>query len=208
MGKQRKWSKEELDFIRETYQKYDINQTLSLFNERFNETVDKQRLKGILSLYKIRCGRKSHIAHNKGKKRDEWMSKESQENCRKTQFKKGYTNPKTVPLGTEGLHKGYVVVKTKKQEGQKSRDYWKLKHHLIWEEINGPIPKGYNVIFTDGNTRNFNIDNLALVSDEELAIINKEGLYVKGCSEATKSGILITKIYYKQKELIKCQETH
>lgn len=37
-------------------------------------------------------------------------------------------------------------------------------HHLIWEELNGPIPAGFQVAFRDGNKRNFDLANLELVS--------------------------------------------
>jgi hypothetical protein len=42
---------------------------------------------------------------------------------------------------------------------------WRPKHHLVWESHHGqPIPKGHAVIFGDGNNRNFDPDNLILVS--------------------------------------------
>lgn len=201
MSKQHKWTKEELDFIRATYQEYDINQTLVLLNERFKLDVTKSQLKGILNLYKIKCGRKSHPAHNKGKKWDEYLSKEAQDKIRKTTFKKGHLPTNTVSVGTEGEFKGYIVVKTEKQEGQKSREYWRLKHHLIWEAANGVIPKGYNVIFADGNARNFELDNLVLVSDKELITINTNKLYFKGNADATKCGVTLSKLMIKEKEL-------
>ncbi|WP_436702547.1 HNH endonuclease signature motif containing protein [Bacillus cereus] len=47
---------------------------------------------------------------------------------------------------------------------------------MLWEEENGPIPKGYVIIFGDGNRRNFQQDNLILVSKSQLAILNKNQL--------------------------------
>ena len=41
--------------------------------------------------------------------------------------------------------------------------YWRLKHLAVWEEVNGPIPKGYTLIFADGNPHNFDLENLVLV---------------------------------------------
>ena len=35
-----------------------------------------------------------------------------------------------------------------------------LLHRRIWVEHNGPIPEGHQVMFKDGNKRNFAIDNL------------------------------------------------
>lgn len=40
---------------------------------------------------------------------------------------------------------------------------WKLYHRHVWEHANGPIPKGFNVQFKDGNTLNTEISNLYLI---------------------------------------------
>lgn len=199
-----KWTQEELDFIRETFQTYDVNQTLIIFNERFKLDITKSQLKGIIDKYKIHCGRKGHVAHNKGKKWSEWMSKEGQNNCRKTTFKKGQLPQTTLPVGTEGFMKdGYVVVKMPTKTGTKGRPYWRLKHHLIWEAANGPIPKGYNVIFADGNKLNFDLDNLVLVSNQELMTMNAKKLIYKGNADATKCGVTLSKLMIRGKELAK-----
>jgi hypothetical protein len=44
---------------------------------------------------------------------------------------------------------------------------------MIWEKANGKVPKGHVVIFADGNIRNFNLDNLMLVSRAELGVMNR-----------------------------------
>lgn len=46
-----------------------------------------------------------------------------------------------------------------------------LQRH-IWEQTNGPIPPGHNIIFKDRNTLNCNLDNLELVSNSELMTRN------------------------------------
>jgi hypothetical protein len=43
-----------------------------------------------------------------------------------------------------------------------SRKWW-LKHVVVWEEANGPLPKGQALIFADGNRHNCDLDNLILV---------------------------------------------
>ena len=52
------------------------------------------------------------------------------------------------------LH-GYVYVGNKKL------------HHIIWEEVNGKIPKGYEIHHIDGNKLNNSIYNLKLLSIKE-----------------------------------------
>lgn len=80
-------------------------------------------------------------------------------------FLPGHRSANAVPIGTDRKSDGYTWVKI--QDGHKNRN-WKLKQRLVWEENHGPIPDGYNVIFIDGNRDNFDIENLELVSQQEL----------------------------------------
>lgn len=50
---------------------------------------------------------------------------------------------------------------------------WKLKSHVIWEKYNKAVPDGHIIIFLDGNTQNFDPQNLALVSRMVNARINQ-----------------------------------
>ena len=62
-----------------------------------------------------------------------------------------------------------------------------------YEKEKGKIPKGYNLIFADGNRQNFDLDNLILISNSELFIMNQKGLY-KQDKKLTKAGATIAKI--------------
>jgi hypothetical protein len=53
------------------------------------------------------------------------------------------------------------------------------------------------VIFADGNNRNFNIDNLILISDSEFMSMKQYGLRYTTNIDAAKSGIVMTKILRK-----------
>lgn len=44
---------------------------------------------------------------------------------------------------------------------------WKLKHRIIWEQVNGAIPKGHNVQFRNHNSLDCRIENLYLISKAE-----------------------------------------
>lgn len=202
------YNDEELDWLRENYRIYELKELLPRFNERFKSDLTYYQLKSTLKRHNIKSGRtgqwqKGRIPYTKGKKWDEYMSKEAQENSRKTCFNKERTmnnaNHNEVPVGTERYHKGYVIVRTDKQDGLSARRYWKFKHHLIWEEAYGPIPEGHCVIFADGNKLNFDINNLILVTRGELGLMNKEGLYYKGNADATKCGVTLSKLMMKGK---------
>lgn len=102
---------------------------------------------------------------NKGKEKT-WIGGEA------TQFKKGHKPHNYVPVGSERVNgDDYVDIKIA------DPNRWRGKHLIVWEEQNGrPVPKGHAVIFGDGNRRNFERDNLILVSRGQLAIMNKNGL--------------------------------
>jgi hypothetical protein len=84
------------------------------------------------------------------------------EGMRKTFFKPGNKPHNTKNIGDEWTNTdGYVVVKL----GEKNIQF---KHRVIWEEANGPIPKGMSVVFKDKNKQNVQLSNLELVDRTEL----------------------------------------
>lgn len=107
--------------------------------------------------------KKGHISHNKGVK----MSSEVREKVKHTFFKKGHKphNTKydrciTIRKDTKsGILYFYIRIK----EGE-----WELLHRVIWEKKNGKVPKGFNIVFKDGDQSKVEIDNLEKISDSEL----------------------------------------
>jgi hypothetical protein len=69
---------------------------------------------------------------------------------------------------------------------------WKWKHHLIWEKHNGPVPKGYRVIFLSGNKFNFELNNLALATRNEIQLLNHYGMQFND-NARTRTGLVIIK---------------
>lgn len=109
---------------------------------------------------------KGHVPENKGLRRPGWSPGRMSE----TQFKKGNLASNRREIGDERLSKdGYVYVKV--ADGQKNRN-WKQKHWIVWEQHNGPIPEGANVVFKDRDRRNFDISNLEMISDGQLMLRN------------------------------------
>lgn len=75
-----------------------------------------------------------------------------------TCFKKGNIPHNSLPVGSERTDTdGYLFVKIAMP------DVWIAKHHMEFEEV----PDGHKVIFLDGNKRNFNKENLMVVSNAE-----------------------------------------
>lgn len=114
--------------------------------------IESERIKRVGAKTRFKPG---NVSLNKGKK----MRAEVYEKAKDTMFKSGHKPHNTKPIGAEVITiDGYIKVKIA------NPSTWELKHRLIWQEANGPIPRGYNVQFRDGNTTNTNIDNLYLIS--------------------------------------------
>lgn len=195
-------------FLKENCKGKTYKELTNLVNEKFGLNITTDKIKNAMNRYKLQNGldgsfKKGNIPFNKGKK----MPQEVYEKCKATMFSKedpsiNNRTHKYLPVGTEKTDKnGYVQVRVSEpKSGWVGARFWRYKHHLIYEEHYGKIPKGHKVIFADGNNRNFDVNNLVLVSCSELAKMNKEKLYYKGNAEATKVGVLIAKIELKAKE--------
>ena len=122
-----------------------------------------------------------HVPANKGRPQEEWMPPESAERTLATRFRPGQLphNARGLPIGAERVTKdGYVEVKVAdRPSGERNcHDNWVPKRRLAWEREHGrPQPRGTNVIFCDGDRGNLDPGNLLLVTDAELAVMNRLG---------------------------------
>lgn len=185
-----KWTEEEKEYLKEITPGKHHKEILALMNEKFNRPFRMGQIKGAIARYKLNTGftgrfEKGNIPFNKGKKG------ECPKGCEKTWFKKGQAPINHKPVGSERIDRdGYILIKVAEPS------VWKLKHRVIWEKANGPIPKNYTVIFLDGDKSNTDINNLALVSRSELLIVNQKKL-IKSDTELSKVGINIAKVQSK-----------
>lgn len=190
MGHGRKWSDEEKEYLKEITPGHHYNEIQELMIKKFKINYTMQQIKGAISRYKLNTGfngqfKKGNIPLNKGVKGVIY------EGCKKTWFKKGNIPINHKLVGSERIDKdGYILIKI----AEPSR--WQLKHRFLWERKNGKIPRGYTVIFGDSNKKNFDYDNLILISRKQLLIMNKNKL-IKNDTELTKTGIIIADLYNK-----------
>lgn len=182
------YSKEKIDFLRNNVKGISLKELTKKFNQNFNCSISEEIIARMKRKLNLTSGvntrfKKGQTSWNKGRK----MSAEQYEKCKKTMFKKGNLS-NARPIGDERIDiDGYTYIKVKQP------NKWVLKHRYLYEQKYGEIPKGYNLIFADGNRQNLNLDNLILVSNAQLFIINQKGLYKKN-KELTKSGVTVSKV--------------
>jgi hypothetical protein len=161
----------------------------NLFNGHFGISLSIDQIKGFKKNSKISSGldgrfNKGHAPFNKGRKKY-WIGGEE------TQFKKGNRPHNYKPVGTERVNADdYVDIKVA------DPNKWKGKHIIVWEEHNGPVPKGSVVIFGDGNRRNFDINNLIALSRKQLYMMNKNHL-IQNDADLTRTNIIVADIIQK-----------
>lgn len=199
-GIEPKYTSEHFKFLTKNVPGKTDKEVVNLFNKTFDIKISEAKLGNLKTKLKIKNGLTSQTrfvkgqkSWNEGKTWQEFMSIEGQQNSLKTTFKKGHIPKNSVKIGATRLNKdGCIEIKI--QDGAKNKN-WKGKHRLIWEKQNGPIPKGHKIVFIDGNKNNFDINNLALVSNAEEVIINRLGIL--GLKPLFQAGLNLARIKIK-----------
>lgn len=187
-----KYTPEIIEFIRSNVKHYTDKEIAKLINEKWNLGINEESVSNAKHRYGIKTGfgrghfQKGHMPVNPIQK--------GQRLGLKTEFKKGNIPPNRVPIGSERFTKdGYLQIKIK--DGSQNNN-WIVKHRYIWEQHNGPIPPKHRVVFLDGDKSNLDINNLALMSYGQTAIMSKKNLFYKD-PELTKLGSIIAEIEIK-----------
>jgi hypothetical protein len=183
-----RYTTDQVIFLTENITGHSSAELLAMFNTHFGLNLSLSQIRAFKKNHSLSSGldckfKPGHVPFNKGK--------EGIGGWEPTQFKKGHKPHNYKPIGTERVNgDDYVDVKIA------DPNKWKAKHRIIWEEANGPIPKGSVLIFADGNKLNVQLDNLLLVSRKQLARLNQNHL-ISDNPELTKTGIIIADIYSK-----------
>ena len=183
------WSDEEKQYLAEITPGRGHKEIQSMMSCKFGFDYTHHQIKGAITRNKLNTGRtgrfeKGHATWNKGTK---GLTK-----ANVTSFKKGQKSHNYKPVGSERITKdGYCEIKVS-DTGRR----WRPKHVLIYEKHHGKVPKGSAVIFLDGDKRNFDIDNLYLVTRSQLAMLNKNSLIQKD-AELTKTAINVVDLMKK-----------
>lgn len=188
--KKQNWTDAERDLLREHYPNNYTSVVAALLNRRVGQVYNQasvlglkksdafikkelqrqaERLREAGASYRFAKGT---TPPNKGRKQTEYMSAEAIERTKGTRFITGQPPHNSLPDFTEVTRKDkagkpYIMIKA---PGERKLKY---KHIWLWEKENKTLlPKGYNIVFKDGNTQNITIDNLECISNAELMVRN------------------------------------
>ena len=169
-----KWTQEEIDILSRLYPNHYAREIAGILGRGISSIYCKARTLGIESSrekiqragYEVSKSPASIAARfqngsvplNKGKK----VSPEIYAKMQPTMFKKGQTPVNHRDVGSERVNvDGYIEIKVAEP------NRWRLKHRVIWEQVNGAIPEGFNVQFKNHNRKDCRIENLYLISKAE-----------------------------------------
>lgn len=180
------YTEEEIKFLRNNTSGVSIAELTDRFNKTFNLRQTKDAISGIKNKFGLKSNinmgrfRKGQAPWNKGLKGYNFTPKNI--------FKKGRITWNIRPLFSERTDRdGCVYIKIK------NPNLWVRKHRYIYEKKYGKISKGFNLIFADGNSTNFEINNLILLPRALLPLMAKKGLYSND-AELTKIGVRVSEM--------------
>jgi mRNA-degrading endonuclease RelE of RelBE toxin-antitoxin system len=192
--KKRIWSEDEIKIVKQMYadnpsiliaeklnrsisQVYNCANRLGLKKSEEYRRLELQRqgekLKKAGTAFRFNKGQE---AFNKGKK----MSDDLYKKIKHTFFQKGLEPHNTKYNGHTRITKdGYQEIRIKKGK-------YRLLHIVNWENINGPLPKGYCLSCIDGDRTNTDASNWQLISRADNMKLNTIHRYPKEVKELIK----------------------
>ena len=176
-----KYSEEHKQFLFSFVPNHHYREIVEEFNRRYPDTeFEMKHCKNFIANNKLNTGfngrfEKGQTSPTKGRKWSEYMSPEAQKNSRTTCFSKGNIPLNHKPVGTISVRRHRKGAKRKLPEVYikvAEPNKWKLYNRYLWEQANGPIPKGYVICFRDGDTLNCKLENLRCVSRATAQILS------------------------------------
>jgi hypothetical protein len=166
VSRARRWTEEERAFLRGAIPGRWRAEVCAAFEERFGRPITPAQVKDFAARWRVLSGVRGAppgSPANRGR------------------FRAGNVPHNSLPLGSEARRDGYLWRKVAASEGPGlSRLGWRQAHRLVWEEANGPVPEGCNVVFKDGDRSNVALGNLMLTTGAEHAAMAKLGLHGAG----------------------------
>lgn len=191
------FTREQYEWLKDNYPNHSRTDLTGKFNATFNTSKAGAQITAYLKNNRIVCGRdgrftQGHVPWTAGKK-----------GClgaNVTSFTKGNVPKNRVRLWSERIDaSGLIQIKIPERNpytGAPTR--FKHKHVWLWEFYNGAVPKGNAITFRDGNKLNCSLENLIMVSREELLQLNLHS-YSKQYDELKPSILAMVKVAAKAK---------
>ena len=176
---ERRITSPEMDhFILEHFKGTGPTEMASMVNETFGTSFTARQMNNYYKRNHLRSGltgqfEKGWSTFNKGMTWDDYMTPEGMENSRKTQFRKGHIpHNGGAPVG-ELRERRDKTGRVYFYEKVAQPNVWRQKHIVEWEKHHGKIPIGSIVTFCDGDSTNWNIENLILTTRAQHAVKNQ-----------------------------------
>ena len=168
-------------FIRENIKGTGHQAMADLVNDKFGTSYTKEQMKAYYARNKLNSGltgyfKKGQISFNKGLKQSDYMSQEAIEKTKATRFKKGHVPPNgRAPVGELRIRCDHKDRGGRLYYWEKvaQPNVWRMKHVLEWEKHNGPVPDGCMITFANGNSLDYQIENLIMETRAQHAIKNR-----------------------------------
>jgi hypothetical protein len=196
-----KYTEDQICFLEAGYPIMSVGKLTKVFNKYFGTSKTVAAIKTAMTRRGIKSGRTGRFARG-GKPWNTGTRGVVKPNagC----FKPGSVPPNIKSVGHERIGRdGYVLVKVEGKDPLRGYNgHYRHKHVVVWEEHNGEVPDGFVICFIDGDRRNFEIDNLELVSRGELAVRNMLKMSSKP-SELRAPLATLAKLIIKKGELVR-----
>lgn len=201
-GTLRVFTPEQIEFLRVQYQRQALPELTRHFNEAFGTRRTAMSIRAALHNRRFPSGRTGRFEKG-GSSWNKGTHFKAGGRSAETRFEKGHKPQTWVPIGSEAYSKdGYLKRKVRDDApAGMSRKNWKFVHVILWEEHHGPVPDQHAVIFRNGDRADIRIENLALVSRQELLYLNRKGL--AGLGELSPAAEALAKLEVKRFELMK-----
>ena len=129
-----RYTPEEVEFLKKNYVGRDARELTELFNAHFSLNLTQSQIKAAVHNRGFVSGKNTrfqpgHVPANKGVKGTHFSPE--------TEFKPGHQPTNHRLVGSERINVyGYIEIKISEPRT------WALKHKVIWEAENGPVPLG------------------------------------------------------------------
>ena len=192
------------EYIRDNSEGVSASRMAEMCNAKFGTKWTTSGMKQFRKRHGIQSGLNGHFnkgnrSWNKGKKQSEFMTEEGIERTKATRFKKGDRAKNELPIGAITINKDGYYLRKKQMDGTWA-ERWEFLHRAVWEENNGPIPKGMVITFKDGNKENCDISNLMMITKAENGMMTRRGLRSDN-PEITEAGLNVARLKSRIKEI-------